>query len=169
MDLPHALRWGLITVIAGGLLALGAAACGDDDDDDDDDGDAELTAEEYFAQADAIDGDLVAFFETDEGFANAAEYHDAFLPELNTYEDAFNELDPPDDVQEAHDNYVDANSAWIDAVEEAGADFTEEDPREAYAAVFDLEENAAVVAAACELVQIAEEKGITLEFLECVE
>jgi plastocyanin len=38
-----------------------------------------------------------------------------------------------------------------------------------YAAVFELEEVAAQNAGACELVQIAEEKGITLEFLECLE
>jgi hypothetical protein len=54
MNLPRALRWGAITVIAGGLLALGAAACGDDDDDDG--GDGALTAEEYFAEVDAIGG-----------------------------------------------------------------------------------------------------------------
>jgi plastocyanin len=161
MDLPRALRWGAMTVLAGGLLALGAAACGDDDDDDDDDGsDGALTAEEYFAEVDRLEGDLSAFFESDTGAQNAEEFGELLVPELDSYESTLSDLQPPDDLQETHDNYVEVISTAAASIEESVGDLTADDPVDAVFAAFESEEVAAVETAQCELRDLAEESGI---------
>ncbi len=119
--------------VAAALLALGtiAAACGGDD---------ELSLEEYFQRLEAIDADVDAKFEAlfenfpDEGeeelFSN--EENLPFLKELfagfpvilTDALDALEELNPPSEAEDAHDEFLATGRELLEVFED-GADRVE--------------------------------------------
>jgi hypothetical protein len=153
---------GMIAAI--GTLAV--AACGDDDDDD------RLTDEEYFTEVDELNRGLDEAFE-DEIFAadTAKEGIEAFAASARDIQEGLSDLNPPEDVQVAHDNYVVAVDGAVDFLEQSAEDTPED------ASIDELENIlfgegdpfVEVNDAECELAGIAEEKGIELEFLVCEE
>jgi hypothetical protein len=119
--------------VAAALLALGsiAAACGGDD---------KLTLEEYFEQFQVIDADVDAKFETlyedfpDEGeeelFSNEEnlplfkEIFAGFPVILTDALDALEELNPPSETEDAHDEFLATGREWLEVLED-GADRVE--------------------------------------------
>ncbi|HET9201065.1 MAG TPA: hypothetical protein VFO84_08845 [Dehalococcoidia bacterium] len=148
---------------AAGALAIGLAACGDDDDD-------RLSDEEYFAEVDQLNRGLDEAFENEIFAAETAKAGiESFATAAGEIQEGLSNLTPPEDVQEAHDNYVEGVDGAVDFLEQAAEDTPED------ASIDELEDIlfgegdpfVEVNEAECELAGIAEEKGIELEFLVC--
>jgi hypothetical protein len=153
---------GMIAAI--GTLAV--AACGDDDDDD------RLSDEEYFTEVDELNRGLDEAFESEIFSApTAKEGIEAFAASAVDIQEGLEDLNPPEDVQEAHDNYVDGVDSAVDFLEQAAEDTPEDASIDELETILFGEGDPFVEVndAECELAGIAEEKGIELEFLVCEE
>ena len=121
----------VISILAAALLALGgiAAAC---------DGDDRLTLEEYFVRFEAIDADVDARFEAlYEDFPDEGEEEELFSNEENLRLlleifagfpviladalDQLEELNPPSEAEDAHDELLATGREWLELLE-GGAD-----------------------------------------------
>ena len=103
------------------LLAVGtlAGAC---------DGDDGLTLEEYFQQVETLDEELderVEALEFTEEFASEEEdtlafqgYFAAGVPILAEFVDALDDLDPPAEIEDAHEEVVDSGRDFVTEYEE---------------------------------------------------
>ena len=108
------------------LLALGtiAAACGDDD---------ELTLEEYFQRVEGLSDEADERFEPlvealDQEFESEADqveatraFFNADIPILRDFVDALDDLDPPTEVEDPHDEAVAGGAEMVEFL----ADFTD--------------------------------------------
>ncbi len=112
------LRLFALFLIAAALLALVAACDGDDG----------LTLEEYFQELETLDQDAEAGIEAlefPEEFASEAEQIEAFqdffaaiIPILAEFVDAIDDLDPPAEVEDAHEEAVDSGREFVTDAEE---------------------------------------------------
>jgi hypothetical protein len=149
---------------AAGVLGVGLAACGDDDDDD------RLTQEEYFAQVDTLNGDVDASAEEAFTAETADEGIESLTAAVDTFEEGLRDLSPPEDLEDLHDEYVAAVDEFTDFLEDASEDLEEGAPIDELQNVLFADGNDPFVEierVECELVGIADEAGITLEFLSC--
>jgi plastocyanin len=156
MKLPQiALLFPLLFTI---LLAL--AACG---------GDEALSDEEYFQKMDEIDKETdrrieeEVFTSDDPTVGDAA---DPFVRVVRDTADQADELKPPDDVKDAHEEVIAAVREFADKLEAAAQDAEQDAP------LFELFENTdtgvaaaeeRVNAAFCDLQAIADQKNITAD------
>ena len=114
------LRLSAIFLIAAALLAL-VAACGGG-------GGEELTLVEYFQQVETLDDELDERFEAlelREEFASQEEqvlafqdFFAAVIPILAEFVDAIDDLDPPAEVEDAHEEVVDSGREFVADAEE---------------------------------------------------
>jgi hypothetical protein len=150
-------------IAATGTLAV--AACGDDDDDD------RLTDEEYFAAVDEANRDLHQAFEEEIFNAESAKAGlEAFTAGAVSVQDGISDLNPPEDLQDLHDEYVAAVDDAVEFLEQTTEDTPEDAPIEDLESILFAEPNPSfeeIGAVECELTGIAEERGVALEFLEC--
>ncbi len=166
--------------IAAALLALGsiAAACGGDD---------KLTLEEYFEQAQVIsddsdeefealyadfpDEDDEEFFSNEENFTFFKELFAGFPVILTDVLDQVEELNPPSEAEDAHDEFLATGREWLEVLED-GADRVE--AAESISEVEQILESDAQEAqerfddACLALAGIAEDNGIHVDF-DCEE
>jgi hypothetical protein len=165
--------WGLVlaTSLAVGGAALGAIACNDDGES--------LTLEEYFQEVDRIDNESTerfdAIFETvgDEtdvdGFRNAFK---EFAPALEDVAGDFDDLNPPDEAKDQHDDMATALNAFSDKANEIadGVDDIEASNADEFFTAIDEQgftEAADAFDAVClELQQLAADNNITVD-LDC--
>lgn len=115
------LRLRLLLSIGVSALVLGtlAAAC---------DGDDGLTLEEYFQQVEALDDELDERFEALELREEVAsqeeqvllfqDFFAAVIPILAEFVDAIDDLDPPAEVEDAHEEVVDSGREFVADAEE---------------------------------------------------
>ncbi len=117
------LRLPLLLPVAVSLLVLGAlaAAC---------DGDDGLTLEEYFQKVEALDEELderaeALALEFPEEFASEEEevsaiqgFFAAAVPILAEFVDAIDDLDPPAEIEDAHEEVVDSGRDFVTEAEE---------------------------------------------------
>ena len=112
----------MVTLAIGLLLAFGAiaAGCGDDDE--------ELTIEEYFQRLQALDADVSAqldaleFPEDPEDLANFQAFFEAAAAVIEDGVERLADIDPPGDVEDAHNEFSDAAAAFQDASEDVAGE-----------------------------------------------
>ncbi len=162
----------LLIAATGLALGIAAGACGG--------GGAELTLEEYFQKMQAISAEAVQETDTlDEKFDALEENDFGGLRELvvaNTAitGDTFGEMDdidPPDEVEDAHVEFVDAGENMAGLMKAFSDDLADVESvselEEAFGRVVGLEAASARIDAACaELAKIAAENGIQVD-LDC--
>jgi hypothetical protein len=157
---------------------MAAVACGDDDDDDDatdeateaDDDEDRLSDEEYFAAVDQLEGEIQQAFENFS--AGSAKEGLEMNVALNEDErDGLDDLEPPEDLEDVHNDLVEALDVGIDKLQELADDTDEETPFAELQSILSSGEDAFAEFAdqLCRLVDLAEEKGIELEFVTCEE
>ena len=123
----------LIAILAGALAAFGAlaAACGDGDGES-------LTLEEYFARFEAIDADVdqqvealfadfpdvsdEEFFSNEENLPLLKSIFAGFPRILGDALDELDGLDPPSEVEDAHNEFLEAGRGLLAAFESAASD-----------------------------------------------
>lgn len=152
-----------LALFAAGAIAV---ACGDDDDDD------RLSQEEYFAEVDTLNGDVDASAEEAFSAETADEGIDVLVTAVDTFEEGLRDLNPPEDIEDLHDQYVAAVDEFTDFLEGASEDVEEGAPIDELQNVLFAGDNDPFVdieAIECELVGVADEAGIALEFLSCPE
>ncbi len=161
--------------IAAALVALGvtAAACG---------GDGKLTLEEYFQRFEAIDADVDAKFETlyadfpdeddEEFFSNEEnlpllkEIFAGFPVLLREALDQVEELNPPSEAEDAHDEFLATGREWLELLEDAvnrveAVDSISEIEEELEPAVGEAQER--FDAACLDVVGVGEANGIVVD------
>ena len=161
--------------IAAALVALGitAAACGGDD---------KLTLEEYFERFEAIDADVDAKFETlyedfpdeddEEFFSNEEnlpllkEIFAGFPVLLREALDQVEELNPPSEAEDAHDEFLATGREWLELLEDAvnrveAVDSISEIEEELEPAVGEAQER--FDAACLDVVGVGEANGIVVD------
>ncbi len=161
--------------IAAALVALGitAAACGGDD---------KLTLEEYFERFEAIDADVDAKFETlyedfpdeddEEFFSNEEnlpllkEIFAGFPILLREALDQVEELNPPSEAEDAHDELLATGREWLELLEDAAdrveaVDSISEIEEELEPAVGEAQER--FDAACLDVVAVGEANGIVVD------
>ena len=144
----------MLSVLPLVVFLAASTACGDDDEE-------RLSEEEYFAELTELDQDSdergEELFGDEE--PTAQEYADVVREAAQTYEEALNDLNPPEELQEEHDDLVAAIKAFGDALE--GVEFDEGAPaQELFESEDFADEFAAVDAPFCALQVIADDKGI---------
>lgn len=138
-----------LTVLAAAFVGV-FAACGDDEE--------RLTDEEYFAELTRLDKEFDERGEADEA-ASAKDASDLFREAARDYDEALSDLNPPEDLQDEHDDLVDAIQTFRSAVE--AVDFEEDAPAQEFFEHEDLAEPfAAVNAPFCAVQAVADDKGI---------
>jgi hypothetical protein len=121
------IRLGPLTRTAAFLLGMAVFTGGCSGDSD------PLTLEEYFAEFEAVDADVDSQFEA--LFADFPEDEDAFADEANLevfkdllvgfpritsdFVDSVKDLDPPSEVEDAHNDLIETGEALLVALEEA--------------------------------------------------
>jgi hypothetical protein len=150
-----------------GLTAISlVASCGDDDGDD------RLTEEEYFAEVETLNRDLDQAFEEEVFRAETAKQSvDAFLAAAEDVQNGLADLEPPEDLEDAHQAYVDGVNDVVEYLEGLSEETPEDAPSVELESILGSDEEAfaSVGEAECNLVDIAEERDIALEFLTCDE
>ena len=116
------LRLSALFLIAASLLAL-VAACGGG-------GGEELTLEEYFRRIQALSDEVDERFDPlvealNQEFDSEAEqieatrvFFNADMPILRDFEDGLDDLDPPAEVEGAHQEFVAANTELVDTLQD---------------------------------------------------
>ncbi len=164
--------------VLGIIVVALVTACSDDGDT--------LTLEEYFAEFEAIDADVdaqigeaFATFPTDDEFLEFIA-DDANLPVMKGLGAAFvritsdslvrvTDLDPPSEVENAHNEHLDAVADLASAFDEANRSFQEVETMAEFVALNDELEStlispavARVDEACLDLVAVGEDNGITV-------
>jgi plastocyanin len=133
-------------------LMLALAACGGDD---------ALSDEEYFRRMDEIDKDLDEQFETvcEGEDISARQCATDFAAAASNAEDLYNDVNPPDDAKDEHEELVDSIAEFRTNLENAADDFSEDDPVDV---LFESEalDTTRVEAAFCAVQALADEKQI---------
>ncbi len=156
-------------LIAAALLAL-VAACGGG-------GGQELTLEEYFEQVEALDEELderAEALEFTEEFASEEEdalafqdYFAAVIPILAEFVDAIDDLGPPAEIEDAHEEVVDSGRDFVADAEELTNELADVGSSSELEEVFDDPEYEAAsdrfLQACFALQDIADANGIDVE------
>jgi hypothetical protein len=160
-------RWAALAVLALAFAAMGGWACTDDEGN-------ELTLEEYFAALEELDA--TANEQTDALFAgidNSSDVEDfrgalSGIPEIVAeFNSGLEDLDPPDEAQEAHDAAVAAAEAFAEAQETALAEAEDAETVEELDETFNdhafAQADEAFQDACTDLVQIAIDNNIDVD------
>ncbi len=160
----------LLLPIGVSLLVLGniAAAC---------DGDDGLTLEEYFQQVEALDEELderAEALEFPEEFASEEvqvlafqDFYAAVVPILAEFVDAIDDLGPPAEIEDAHEEVVDSGRDFVTKAEELTNELADVGSSSELEEVFDDPEYEAAsdrfLQACFALQDIADAKGIDVD------
>lgn len=163
----------LVLAVCGCCLALVLAACGDDD---------AMSAEEYFSEVEAIgiefdiarDAFLARADAMEDPIASARVYFADGKTAFATLMSKVDALNPPEDIKEAHDRFVDRGRALLSATEGALEELASVNTvsglltdfdSSAAVATFESANNASIQSCV-EMEQVAADYGITVD-LRC--
>jgi hypothetical protein len=149
-----------------GMLIILAAACGDDDDG--------ASNEAYFKGLDAVIARADERFEG-EAFENITSAREGLENVAAVFEDAeaeFDELQPPEDVEDLHRELVARTESQAASIREVAAETADNLPPDELGRLFEEEPLSSLTGDApdspnCQLKEIADERGIDVGNLGC--